>query len=365
MVIASYEVAVSPSARAKCKVCKANILKGELRIGTHTPSPDGYTIVKWSHLGCFKQPKQRTLQIDDLDQSDQLSHDQKEKVVAMLNEQNTQKATKRSMQHILSDAQLEPKKMKVDQLKSTLQEHGMAASSSIPEMRKQVEKLKARAEVEGLYAGLSVAQLKDVLENNRQKRTGNKQELIDRCIDGELHGAIPRCPLCGGGVSAFIQTPCLSQRKIQTASDHCLFVSIFSLPDFGSILSGQAWSAEKCQVSITNTCLAHHLHYEMLSLSPCSSRVDIHALGFTTMTRSKRVSLEAIRPMLFAVHGSAPELWTRTTCSKMQCLRPCNKPTIIRSTRLDFESVANLRLFSRRVVGELFTVRWNSTEIFR
>jgi hypothetical protein len=38
------------------------------------------------------------------------------------------------------------------------------------------------------------------LEANNQKKTGAKSELVERCIDGKLFGALPKCPKCGGGI---------------------------------------------------------------------------------------------------------------------------------------------------------------------
>ena len=45
----------------------------------------------------------------------------------------------------------------------------------------------------------TIAALKDLLLTNRQRRTGNKAELIERIADCKTLGAIPKCPKCGGG----------------------------------------------------------------------------------------------------------------------------------------------------------------------
>ena len=51
--------------------------------------------------------------------------------------------------------------------------------------------------------GVQVARLHghhlDVLELNQQIKSGTKQELVERVVDGKLYGALPRCPSCGGG----------------------------------------------------------------------------------------------------------------------------------------------------------------------
>jgi len=46
----------------------------------------------------------------------------------------------------------------------------------------------------------SVVELKKKLELNEQVRGGNKQELILRIADRFLHGNLPRCPSCHGGI---------------------------------------------------------------------------------------------------------------------------------------------------------------------
>jgi len=38
--------------------------------------------------------------------------------------------------------------------------------------------------------------LQSMLTLNNQKKTGTKEELVNRCVDGILRGALPRCPLC-------------------------------------------------------------------------------------------------------------------------------------------------------------------------
>merc|ERR1712154_494946 len=42
----------------------------------------------------------------------------------------------------------------------------------------------------------TVSELQTMLEINQQKKSGRKDELIDRCCDGILYGAIPKCPKC-------------------------------------------------------------------------------------------------------------------------------------------------------------------------
>lgn len=49
------------------------------------------------------------------------------------------------------------------------------------------------------YTKLSVAELKEWLKANNGFVTGVKDELVTRCIDGELNGRLPLCERCGKG----------------------------------------------------------------------------------------------------------------------------------------------------------------------
>lgn len=49
------------------------------------------------------------------------------------------------------------------------------------------------------YSAMTVDNLKVVLKNNRLPSSGVKADLVETCVDGELHGALPTCPVCGIG----------------------------------------------------------------------------------------------------------------------------------------------------------------------
>jgi len=46
------------------------------------------------------------------------------------------------------------------------------------------------------YAAMSVAELQECLRANEQLVGGSHAALVSRCIDGEMHGALPACPRC-------------------------------------------------------------------------------------------------------------------------------------------------------------------------
>ena len=49
------------------------------------------------------------------------------------------------------------------------------------------------------YNIMRAPELKDVLRTNKQLLGGAKAELVARCVDGEVFGALPICPACGKG----------------------------------------------------------------------------------------------------------------------------------------------------------------------
>ena len=54
-------------------------------------------------------------------------------------------------------------------------------------------------EIREKYQSMRVSELKEVLRANEQIMGGIKEELIERCVDGELNGGLPTCPTCGVG----------------------------------------------------------------------------------------------------------------------------------------------------------------------
>jgi len=62
---------------------------------------------------------------------------------------------------------------------------------------------KFRSLQEKYLEDFAVDDLKSLLQKNQQRTTGNKGELAERCADGELLGALPKCNKCGGGFIRF------------------------------------------------------------------------------------------------------------------------------------------------------------------
>ena len=66
--------------------------------------------------------------------------------------------------------------------------------------RQALEEVGTRQTFEAAYAALSGDKLKAMLELNGQVKSGVKEDLIARCVDGKMYGALPRCSECGGGI---------------------------------------------------------------------------------------------------------------------------------------------------------------------
>jgi hypothetical protein len=54
----------------------------------------------------------------------------------------------------------------------------------------------ARLYAYGKYQDMKVAGLGDILQWNHQYKTGNKDYLMEKVIDGEVYGRLAQCPVC-------------------------------------------------------------------------------------------------------------------------------------------------------------------------
>ena len=75
-----------------------------------------------------------------------------------------------------------------------------SVSKPTPEKAAAVQGEAARRQAyEELFGGLPIEQLKGCLRANQQLLSGNKADLVERCVDRKLYGNLPRCPQCGLG----------------------------------------------------------------------------------------------------------------------------------------------------------------------
>jgi hypothetical protein len=61
------------------------------------------------------------------------------------------------------------------------------------------------------YKAKTIDELKDFLRWNGQLLSGTKGDLVARCVDGEVHGALPHCPEPG----------CKGRLRIEGSQVHC------------------------------------------------------------------------------------------------------------------------------------------------
>jgi len=94
-------------------------------------------------------------------------------------------------------------------LKKKQEEETLQGKTSPDTLRKQLyvtanrrrtpEELAKEAKFRQKLQNYTVSRLRSVLVRNGQKKGGNKDELINRCTDGIIYGALPKCPLCKTG----------------------------------------------------------------------------------------------------------------------------------------------------------------------
>lgn len=208
MATTSYCVEYAKSNRSQCKGCKAKIDKDVLRIGISVEGAGDYLMTSWRHLECVKRPKpgKGLDSLDELSGLTAISADDRSKVETWFAQAAAAPAAKsagkkRAAEDDPAVSPLgDPKKMKIGELKEALAAAGLPTAGKKGELVKALEPVFQRQEVEKAYSTLSGDKLKAMLQLNGQKKSGNKDELIERCVDGKLYGALPRCPECGGGI---------------------------------------------------------------------------------------------------------------------------------------------------------------------
>jgi len=157
--MATYKTEYSVSNKATCKGCSTKIDKGVHRVAIMTQSKDDITFTKWYHLKCFKVPKKGIEGgVEAFEGRDNLKEEDLEALKELL-EAPPPKAEK----------------------KRTKDEAGATDEQSPVELK---------------YKGMSVDKLKALLKANKQVCSGKKDDLVQRCVDGEVHGALPKCPVC-------------------------------------------------------------------------------------------------------------------------------------------------------------------------
>ena len=219
MSLTTYSLEYAKSNRATCKACKVKIDKDVLRVGTTAPGPGDYDMTSWRHLACQKIPKAMT-SLASLTGLASLQAEDQAKVEAWFASASAPKdksvgGTKRkagdgdgnadasssgaSLSATVPAAIGDPKKMKVGELKAACTAYGLPATGKKGDLVQSLNEVVQRQSLEAKYEQMSGTELKAMLALNCQIKSGTKAELVERCVDGSLYGALPRCSLCGGG----------------------------------------------------------------------------------------------------------------------------------------------------------------------
>jgi len=176
----SYSVEHAKSGRAKCKRCKEPIAKDSLRIGSSYDRGD-FVTTGWRHLACQVKPKALG-EANEIEGYDELEDDEKA-LVDLIFEPGYKPAGGT------------PKKKKTKK-RAADDDDGASPSKKKRTLTPEERELQ---EASVQFQKMKVAELKAILELNMQIRGGKKAELVARCADGFLYGALPKCPSCHGG----------------------------------------------------------------------------------------------------------------------------------------------------------------------
>eukprot|EP00494_Astrolonche_serrata_P033092 UN33361 len=235
-----FLVEYSRSSRAGCKGCREKIKKEVVRIGKTYEHATYGTSTLWYHLKCFKIPRGDALNsVDEIAGYTNLRIEDRRSIRAILStamkEVDTNKGgTKRrssvsvyKRKSTMSGMTATPsskrtchlpvnwKDSTVVLLKSWLEERSLSTSGNkadlITRLRDWQEVMngydKRKAAVEKqkymcllqVFGSCTVNKMKCLLRLNKQKLSGVKKILIERCADAKLYGCLPMCGECGGG----------------------------------------------------------------------------------------------------------------------------------------------------------------------
>lgn len=213
----TYHIEHASSGRAKCKKCKEQIAKGELRIATNA-FKEGQEIkfTSYNHPKCFTVPP-RALKgvspqdfvadhLDDQTDDSMLDEDDKrQEVIAAI----AYKPPRAKKGEKASDAELSAVGKRLEEIRTAMEKLPESGSDGEDEEKKRPAKKAKKSEGNDLevcamamkvYAKMKVDDLKSVLRWNLGYGTsGNKDILLLRCIDGHVNGRLGRCPTCFKG----------------------------------------------------------------------------------------------------------------------------------------------------------------------
>ncbi|XP_060180948.1 poly [ADP-ribose] polymerase 1 [Lycium barbarum] len=212
-------IEVSPASRASCRHCNQKIVKGEVRISSK-PEGSRAKSLAWHHAKCFSEISSTT-QLEKLSGWDSLSADDQAAALSLFKSsvstgnktepkkepewESTSKAgakrkkasnNSEKLKLAKAEADVSTGKKVLDRNTNNVKEEFVKASELESQLEAQSKALWALKD--DLKKHVSTVELRQILEANDQESTGSELDLRDRCADGMLFGALPKCPLCSG-----------------------------------------------------------------------------------------------------------------------------------------------------------------------
>lgn len=199
----TYSIEEAKSGRSSCKKCKTKIVKGELRIGVHSEFDDK-VMTKWSKVGCFTLPRKLDVTVEEfldeyLDDETSGKFLQDETKRQEIIDQLSAKKEKKTKKSDGGDGGKSSAFLESVKLNAAVLEEENGNDEDEPKKKKtkkmsEDDKKKAKAYLK--YKGMKNGELQDILSWNKVVKSGNKDVLLTRVIDGYVYGRIGKCVSC-------------------------------------------------------------------------------------------------------------------------------------------------------------------------
>lgn len=190
-------VEYAKSSRSKCKKCKEQIDKGEVRLAkvkepdAESSAPAGVAIPWWHHIDCFLENRE-SLEVDysvtaeSFSGFTNLKKEDKDLLKSKLGTVKLKKAGKGNKRKAQAVDETDAKRTK------TAEED--ECEKKLKEQSKLVWKIR-----DDLQKNCSLPELREMLEDNGLSSQGGESSLLDRCADGMTFGRLLPCEECKGG----------------------------------------------------------------------------------------------------------------------------------------------------------------------
>eukprot|EP00320_Phaeocystis_rex_P003288 CAMPEP_0119059550 /NCGR_PEP_ID=MMETSP1178-20130426/3682_1 /TAXON_ID=33656 /ORGANISM="unid sp, Strain CCMP2000" /LENGTH=264 /DNA_ID=CAMNT_0007040591 /DNA_START=210 /DNA_END=1004 /DNA_ORIENTATION=- len=153
-------------------------------------------MTSWKHLECFKRPPHLALSaIANIDALKPEDHAGVHEWYANPGAWHTKRKAERMAQAV-AEAGAPPASPPTKKSRAAAPSAGKCTPEKAAAAQGEVARRQAYEE---LFGGLPVEQLKACLRANEQLLSGNKADLVERCVDRKLYGNLPRCGKCGLG----------------------------------------------------------------------------------------------------------------------------------------------------------------------